>query len=53
LAWRVRHKYIEFIEKLEADQAGKLGAGEGETTETVRQRLGDASILIGNLGREF
>ncbi len=40
-------KYIDFIEGLKGDQAGKLEAGEGETTRTVRRRLGDAARLIG------
>ena len=39
--------YIEFIEGLKGDQAGKLEAGEGETTGTVRWRLGDAARPIG------
>jgi hypothetical protein len=43
----VLREYIGFIEKLQPDQAGKLEAGEGETTRTVRRRLGDAARLIG------
>ena len=35
-------QYIEFIEGLTGDQAGRLEASEGETPRTVRRRLGDA-----------
>ena len=44
------HQYIEFIEGLASDQAGRLEASEGETARTVRRRLGDAGRLI---GKEF
>ena len=40
-------QYIEFIEGLKGDQAGKLEASGGETPRTVRRRLGDAGRLIG------
>jgi hypothetical protein len=40
-------EYIEFIEGLKGNQAGKLVASEGETHRTVRRRLGDAGRLIG------
>ena len=40
-------QYIEFIEGLNGDQAGRLKASEGETARTVRRRLGDAGRLIG------
>ena len=40
-------QYIEFIEGLTGDQAGRLEASEGETQRTVRRRLGDAGRLIG------
>jgi len=40
-------QYIEFIEGLKGDQAGKLEASAGETPRTVRRRLGDAGRLLG------
>ena len=40
-------EYIDFIEQLKGDQAGKLQAKGGETLRTVRRRLGDASRLAG------
>ena len=40
-------QYIEFIEGLNGDQAGRLEASEGETPRTLRRRLGDAGRLIG------
>ena len=40
-------EYVEFIEGLKGDKAGKLEAGEGETTRTVRRRLGDAGRSLG------
>jgi len=43
----VLREYIGIIEKLQPDQAGKLEAGEGESTRTVTRRLGDAARLIG------
>jgi hypothetical protein len=45
---KVLVQYIEFIEGLTGDQAGRLEASEGETPRTVRRRLGDAGRLIGN-----
>ena len=44
---KVLSQYIEFIEGLKGDQAGKLQASAGETARTVRRRLGDAGRLIG------
>ena len=40
-------EYIEFIEQLTSDQAGKLQPGPGETPRTTRRRLGDAGRLAG------
>ena len=40
-------QYIEFIEGLNGDQAGKLEASASETARTVRRRLGDAGRLLG------
>ena len=40
-------EYIEFIEQLKGDQAGKLQPAEGETARAVRRRLGDAARLAG------
>ena len=37
-------EYIEFIDGLKGDQAGKLEAGGGETVRTVRHRLGECEI---------
>lgn len=43
----VLREYIEFIEQLTADQAGKLQPQQGETPRTTRRRLGDAGRLAG------
>ena len=43
----VLREYIEFIERLTPDQAGKLQPGPGETPRTTRRRLGDAGRLAG------
>ena len=40
-------QYIEFIEGLKGDQAGRLEASAGETARTVRRRIGDAGRLLG------
>ena len=40
-------EYVDFIEQLKGDQAGKLQAKGGETLRTVRRRLGDAGRLAG------
>lgn len=44
---KVLSQYIEFIEGLKGDQAGRLEASAGETPRTVRRRLGDAGRLLG------
>ena len=43
---KVLSQYIEFIEGLKGDQAGKLTASEGETPRTVRRRLDDVGTLM-------
>lgn len=43
----VLREYIEFIEGLTSDQAGKLQPGQGETPRTTRRRLGDAGRMAG------
>ena len=40
-------QYVDFIEQLKGDQAGKLKAKGSGTLRTVRRRLGDASRLAG------
>ena len=35
-------EYVGYIEQLGAGEAGRLQAAEGETTSTVRRRIGDA-----------
>ena len=36
------HEYIQYIEQLRPDEAGKLTPSDGETFATVRRRLGSA-----------
>ena len=43
----VIRQYIDYINQLEAGQAGKLTPNEGETTAAVRRRLGAAAELLG------
>ena len=40
-------QYIDFINQVEAGQAGKLTPDEGETTAALRRRLGAATPLLG------
>ena len=43
----VLREYLDFIERLKGDQAGKLKLKDGKTALAVRQRLGDAARLAG------
>jgi len=36
-------EYLDYIDQLKSGQAGRLVAGAGETTATVRRRLGAAA----------
>ena len=36
-------EYLDYIDQLKSGEAGRLVAGAGETTATVRRRLGDAA----------
>ena len=40
-------QYIDYIERLESGQAGKLIPDAGETTAAIRRRLGAAARLMG------
>lgn len=40
-------EYIEFINQLQGDEAGKLQPAPGETARAVRRRLSDAARLAG------
>ena len=40
-------QYMDYIDQLEAGQAGKLTPDEGETTAALRRRLGAAADLLG------
>ena len=41
-------EYRGYIDQLKSGEAGRLVAGEGETTATVRRRLGDAARALGH-----
>ena len=43
----VLREYLDFIEALRGDEAGKLQPKAGETARAVRRRLGDAARLAG------
>ena len=43
----VLREYIGYIEQVDAEHAGRLTAGEGETTAAIRRRLGAAADLLG------
>ena len=40
---QILQEYLGYIDQLTKGQAGRLVAGAGETTATVRRRLGDAA----------
>ena len=40
-------QYMEYINQLESDVAGRLTPDEGETTAALRRRLGSAAQLLG------
>ena len=40
-------EYIGYIERVGAGEAGVLTAGEGETTQAIRRRLGAAAEALG------
>ncbi|MYA51002.1 MAG: hypothetical protein F4045_06810 [Chloroflexi bacterium] len=40
-------EYVGYIERVAPGEAGKLEAGEGETTQAVRRRLSAAAELLG------
>ena len=43
----VLREYMGYIEQLDPEHAGRLTAEEGESTATVRRRLGAAAQLLG------
>ena len=40
---QILQEYLDYIDQLKSGQAGRLVAGAGETTATLRRRLGDAA----------
>ena len=44
----ILQEYIGYIDQLTSGPAGRLVAGAGETTATVRRRLGDAARAAGH-----
>ena len=40
-------EYVDYIERVAPDEAGKLEAGEGETTQAIRRRLNAAAEALG------
>ncbi len=44
---QILQEYLGYIDQLAKGQAGKLVANAGETTATVRRRLGDAARAAG------
>ena len=45
---QILQEYQDYIGQLTKGQAGRLVAGAGETTATVRRRLGDAARAAGH-----
>ena len=44
---QILQEYLDYIDQLKSGQAGRLVAGAGETTATLRRRLGDAARAAG------
>ncbi len=40
-------EYVGYIERVAPGEAGKLEAGEGETTQAIRRRLNAAAEVLG------
>ena len=40
-------EYVGYIQRVTAGEAGKLEAGEGETTQAIRRRLNTAAKALG------
>ncbi len=40
-------EYVGYIQQVTAGEAGKLEAGEGETTQAIRRRLNTAAKALG------
>ena len=45
---QILQEYLDYIDQLKSGQAGRLVAVAGETTSTVRRRLGDAARAAGH-----
>ena len=45
---QILQEYLGYIDQLKSGQAGRLVAGAGETTATVRRRLSDADRAAGH-----
>ena len=43
-------EYVGYIERVAPGEAGKLEAGEGETTQAIRRRLNAAATALGRTG---
>ena len=43
----ILREYMGYIEQIDPEHAGKLTAGEGESTAAVRRRLGGGSAAAG------
>lgn len=43
----ILREYVDVLRRLEAGQAGKVTANEGETTAGIRRRLATAAELLG------
>ena len=41
------HEYMGYIQRVPPGQAGRLGPGEGETTQAIRRRLAAAAEALG------
>ena len=46
---QILQEYLDHLDQLKSGQAGRLVAGVGETTATVRRRLGDAARAAGHI----
>ncbi len=45
---QILQEYLGYVDRLKSGKAGRLVAGAGETTATVRRRLGDAARAAGH-----
>ena len=45
---QILQEYLGYIDQLKSGEAGRLVAGAGETTATVRRRIGAAARAVGH-----